>query len=74
MTLGAKQLVAFRSRNEVKKLLGIVAADVAKTLGVRPDKIDYVRNLISGLEGRFRGDGRPEAPSRRRRMAATPLP
>lgn len=47
--LGAKQLAAFLRRNEVKNLLKAVAADVARTPGVAPDKVGEVRGLIMGL-------------------------
>jgi tetratricopeptide (TPR) repeat protein len=49
IALGAKQLAAFLKRNEVKNLLGIVAAEVAKTPGVAPDKVDGVRSMIMNL-------------------------
>lgn len=47
--LGAKQLIAFRKRNEVKNLLETVASEVAKTPGVAPDKVSKVRALVMGL-------------------------
>jgi hypothetical protein len=47
--LGIKQMAAFRNRNEVKNLLGKVAAEVAKTPGVAPDKVGVVRGMIMSL-------------------------
>jgi tetratricopeptide (TPR) repeat protein/predicted nucleic acid-binding protein len=49
VALGAKQLAAFLRRNEVKNLLKAVAADVAQTPGVAPDKVNEVRGMISAL-------------------------
>jgi hypothetical protein len=49
VALGAKQLAAFLKRNEVKNLLGVVAADVARTSGVAPGKVGEVRGLVMGL-------------------------
>lgn len=49
MSLSAKHLAAFLKRNEVNNLLKTVAAEVAKTPGVAPDKVDEVRALVMNL-------------------------
>lgn len=48
--LGAKQLAAFLKRDEVKNLFKAVAADVARTSGVAPDKVGEVRGRVTGLK------------------------
>jgi tetratricopeptide (TPR) repeat protein len=47
--LGAKQLRQFLRRNEVKNLLGLVAAEIARTPGIPPERVDDVRRAILGL-------------------------
>ena len=49
VSLSAKQLAAFLRRNEVNNLLKTVAAEVARTPGVAPDKVDEVRALVMNL-------------------------